>query len=127
MNMRARCNNPAADQYLHYGGRGIKVCDDWQDFEGFFADMGARPAGTTLDRIDPNGDYEASNCRWATASEQARNRRNAVVVEHGGVTATLAAWSDVSGIPYKTLWQRYHVSGFRGDRLFSPVRQCRHA
>lgn len=127
LNMRARCNDPTADQFAHYGGRGVTVCEAWRSFEGFFADMGERPAGTTLDRIDPNGNYEASNCRWASAVEQARNRRGALLVAHNGVSATLGAWSDQSGIPYKTLWQRYHVSGFRGDKLFSPVRQRRQA
>jgi hypothetical protein len=74
--MRDRCRRRKAAAYPNYGGRGIKVCDRWADsFENFLADMGERPAGTSLDRIDPLGNYEPGNCRWATAQEQSRNRR----------------------------------------------------
>ena len=76
VSMLARCNNPNASNYHLYGGRGIRVCDRWQAFENFLADVGERPDGTTLDRHpNPNGDYEPGNVRWATASEQAFNRR----------------------------------------------------
>lgn len=73
--MLARCGNPKNKKWKHYGGRGIKVCEHWLKFDNFFADMGERPANQTLDRKDVNGNYEKSNCRWATASEQARNKR----------------------------------------------------
>lgn len=63
------------DNYRYYGGRGIEVCKHWYEFENFLADMGERTPGLTLDRIDPNGNYELSNCRWATAAEQGRNKR----------------------------------------------------
>lgn len=73
--MRSRCNNPNDSSYSNYGAIGVKVCPEWDSFEQFLVDMGERPEGTTLDRIDPNGDYTVSNCRWATAYEQRHNRR----------------------------------------------------
>jgi hypothetical protein len=74
--MKARCANPRAQNYVHYGGRGITVCARWRDsFEAFLEDLGERPGGTTLDRIDPDGHYEPGNVRWATWKEQRQNRR----------------------------------------------------
>lgn len=74
--MRIRCRNPANQDYKYYGGRGIKVCPQWDDFWQFVADMGTRPAGMSLDRINPDGDYEPGNCRWATLPQQNRNKRS---------------------------------------------------
>lgn len=87
--MKTRCMNKSDKHYSYYGGRGVKVCDRWvNSFANFLADMGERPQGETLDRIDPNGDYEPSNCRWSTRSVQSRNTRASQKTStgHRGVT-----------------------------------------
>lgn len=74
--MRTRCTNAKRSMFKYYGGRGITICKEWESFTQFLADMGPRPPATSLDRIDPNGNYEPANCRWATPLDQSRNRRN---------------------------------------------------
>lgn len=73
--MRQRCLDPRHEKYASYGGRGVKIHAEWDSYEIFLKDMGERPEGKTLDRVDPYGNYEPSNCRWATAKRQARNKR----------------------------------------------------
>ncbi len=73
--MRQRCLNPNSDKWKWYGGRGITICQEWNSYERFLADMGERYVGTTIDRIDSNGNYTKSNCRWATPKEQATTNR----------------------------------------------------
>jgi hypothetical protein len=100
--MIKRCTNPSATEYKYYGARGVSVCARWMDFANFFADMGERPKNKTLDRIDVNGNYEPSNCRWATHKEQGRNKRNNRVI-NGFVLAELA---EITGINRSTITGR---------------------
>lgn len=98
-NMKARCGNPNAPNYVRYGGRGIRVCSDWAgSFQNFLRDMGARPEGCTLDRIDPNGDYEPGNCRWLPKAKQQQNLRTNRMIAFAGEVECLNAWARRTGI-----------------------------
>ena len=116
----SRCNDKTHHQYHHYGARGIKVCDAWLTFVGFFRDMGERPEGMTIDRINNDGNYEPGNCRWATKSEQRRNSRQRINwLTHQGVTLPLLEWSEILGIrPNKIRYRLSH--GWAVDRALSP-------
>lgn len=100
--MLQRCNNPNHKFYLNYGGRGVTVIDRWNTFANFYEDMGPRPKGTTLDRIDNNGNYEYANCRWATTRQQVNNRINTKFID--GVP--LADVARTYAICPRVLWQR---------------------
>lgn len=104
--MRQRCNDRKSTNYPMYGGLGVKVCERWNDFLNFIADMGERPANTSLDRIDGRGHYEPLNCRWATAKEQARNRRGNKLGTHNGVTAPIATLAERCGQPVRRVYRR---------------------
>ncbi len=106
LNMRARCLRPQHPAWNDYGGRGISVCDRWATFAAFYADMGDPPDGHTLDRIDVNGNYEPSNCRWATDKTQANNTRANRRLEFDGQARTMKEWSEFFGINYWTLRSR---------------------
>lgn len=116
--MRSRCENPNHPAYFRYGGRGIRVCDRWFDFERFYEDMGQRPEGKSLERIDGNQGYFKDNCRWATAKEQQNNLATNRLVEYQGEKYTLSQLSDHLGMNYRTLYARF----VRGGRLDAPVR-----
>jgi hypothetical protein len=91
--MIARCRYRSHKAYAHYAERGISVCERWQKFENFLADMGSRPAGMTLERIDNDGNYEPCNCRWATQQEQLNNQRKTIFVEYLGKRMSFSdAW-----------------------------------
>lgn len=104
--MVRRCTNPRSDNYARYGGRGITVCERWKDFRNFLADMGERPADTSLDRINPDGNYEAGNCRWATAKAQQRNMRATVKLTHNGETKSINDWAEQHGMSVGVLSYR---------------------
>lgn len=120
--MIRRCYETGHHSYARYGGRGITVCVRWQgSFSAFVEDMGMRPEGKTIDRINNNGNYEPGNCRWATPSEQARNRSNTIVVCVDGESHNLPEWAEKTGLPHLLLLQRYQF-GWRGAKLFKPKR-----
>lgn len=122
--MRRRCADKSSK---HYGGRGIAVCERWQKFENFVADMGDRPEGATVERIDVNGNYEPCNCRWATRKEQGRNKRNNYLIAHEGATHPISEWAEVTGIPGYRIWERIEVLGWNiQDALTKPVRKGRY-
>jgi hypothetical protein len=104
--MRQRCSNPKATKWKYYGGRGISVCERWQVFENFLADMGEPPPGTSIHRRDNDGNYEPSNCCWATPMEQASNSRRNRFITFGGETMNLTAWAKKLGIDATTLHAR---------------------
>jgi hypothetical protein len=105
--MKSRCTNRNTKSWDDYGGRGIRICKRWfHSFEDFLVDMGRCPPGRSLDRRDVNGDYNASNCRWATAKEQARNTRRTRNLTLNGKTQCLSAWAEDLGICPTTLWER---------------------
>ena len=94
-----RCFNPKLKRYDDYGGRGITVCDRWaKSYDAFLEDMGPRPIGKSIDRIDNNGDYEPGNCRWATRKQQNRNKRNNIYVQLGELNMIRADWIRLLGI-----------------------------
>ena len=109
--MIQRCYNENANKYDDYGGRGISVCDRWRVFRNFLEDMGPRPEGTTLDRIDPNGNYEKSNCRWASQATQNDNTRRIIHVRFNGEVCNLKSACKAAGVNYDTVRKKWKKSG----------------
>lgn len=130
--IKKRCYNENATQFKNYGGRGVKVCDEWmRDFSSFYSwainngyDENAPRGKCTIDRIDNNGNYSPDNCRIVTQKEQCNNTRRNVRIEWDGETKTLAEWSDLVGLCSGTISHRYK-KGKRGDELFAPPDKCK--
>lgn len=126
--MRQRCNNLNHKSYYNYGGRGIHICLEWDDF-AVFRDWAIRsgydesaPRGVyTLDRIDVDGPYCPDNCRWADMKTQSVNKRDTIRLECDGSVRTLKEWSDITGIRYDTLWKRYSRGVPPSDILSLPT------
>lgn len=108
--MHTRCTNPNVPCWPRYGGRGIYVCDRWQSFENFFADMGQPPSSThEIERIDNDKGYEPSNCKWATRTEQTNNKRSNVFLEYDGRRMTVAQWAAFLGVNVKRFYKRLYL------------------
>lgn len=121
--MLSRCYYKKDKYYISYGARGITVCDVWHTFEGFYKDMGNRPKGMTLDRIDNNKGYYKENCKWSTLTEQANNRRSNRVITYKNKTLTLIQWSKEMGISYDVLKKRISYKNWNIDKILTmPVR-----
>lgn len=104
--MKQRCNYTKNKRFDRYGGRGIAICERWKDFANFYADMGERPEGMSLDRVNSDGDYTPENCRWATCSEQMSNTSRTRKYEMNGFVLSMKQWSEKLGINYWTLRKR---------------------
>lgn len=109
--MKTRCDNKNNDNYKYYGGRGITYCERWESFGNFYKDMGERPYGMTLDRINVNGNYEPGNVKWSSPKEQANNRRRNHFISYKGETKTLTEWSRKLGISTRGLTMRINKWG----------------
>lgn len=121
--MKERCNNPNTANFSDYGGRGIEVCARWNDYAMFIADMGRRPVGCSIDRINNAGNYEPGNCRWATRKEQNRNTRKNKMLTHAGAVRCIAEWADETGINETIIRQRLSLGWDVARTLTEPVKQ----
>lgn len=109
--MRSRCTNPNTTAFIDYGGRGVTVCDRWLDsFDSFLEDMGPKPKGYSLDRIDVNKGYSPENCRWASWNTQANNRRNTIYIEFKGESHSISEWAEILGTRWANIYQRLRIS-----------------
>lgn len=120
--LKRRCENPNNPAYKYYGGRGIKVCKRWQSYENFLEDMGRRPSlQHSIDRRDNNGNYEPSNCRWATKQEQARNSRNNHMMTIGELTLPMWEWVERTGISRGVMKNRIRKGWSDEQTLTTPI------
>ena len=119
--MMARCNNPKSTGYSRYGGSGITVCSRWKVFKNFMQDMSPRPEGMTLDRIDGSKGYSPDNCRWVPVAHQSRNRKDNVILTHGGKSMIVAEWARHIGMKHVTLKNRLRMGWSVEDALTRAV------
>jgi hypothetical protein len=119
--MRKRCSNPNAPDFHNYGGRGIRVCEEWNDFEVFekWALQNGFSEGLTIERLDVNGNYEPINCEWITRAAQARNTRYNDNITFNGETHCLSEWAEILGINRTTLWSRLYNHGWNIERALT--------
>lgn len=123
--IKNRCYNENELVYRYYGGKGVKIQENWKDFLTFksWAISNGYKDNLTIDRINPDGDYCEENCRWVSMKEQCNNRTNNVLIESNGETKTLAQWAELSELTYKQVWHRYHYLGWDIQKaLYTPIR-----
>lgn len=120
--MRQRCTDPSHKSYSKYGGAGVTVCERWQDYSAFLADMGECPPGMTLDRIENSIGYQPGNCRWVTRSDQNRNRTCIVTLTHNGETKSVTEWATQYGMAQNTLTMRLRLGWSIERALTQPVK-----
>ena len=126
MAMRQRCHYPSSINYPNYGGRGIKVCDRWMNsFEAFYKDMGPRPEGMSLERVDNDKDYSPDNCTWATTPEQGTNQRTNRLITHDGETLTMMQWSRRTGLSKHVIYRRLKKGWSIEKTLTTPLHATR--
>ena len=117
--MRERCRNKNHINFSNYGGRGISVCGRWNDFNAFLSDMGERPPGTSIERINNNENYTPENCCWATQTEQMNNMRRNVFLTHDGITLSESQWARKVGISRQVLHYRIHKFGWSAKKALT--------
>lgn len=119
--MKKRCENPNYKWYANYGGRGIRVCDEWQKFEPFYewATSNGYAENLTIDRIDVNGNYEPNNCRWVDMTTQSNNKRTNRNITFNNETHTMKEWSEILGIKYSTLESRLNKHKWSVEKAFT--------
>jgi len=105
-NMKSRCDHTTSGNYSRYGAVGVTYVSDWKSYDKFLEDVGERPEGMTLDRIDSSKGYSKNNCRWATPAQQQANRKNCMHLTYNGVTQTSAEWSRSLGLAKGAVWNR---------------------
>lgn len=122
--MVARCTNPGDAGYANYGGRGVRVCDEWMNFETFLRDVGVRPVrGLTIERKDVNGNYEPNNVEWQSYHVQSRNKTNNRWHEFKGKRLLLVDWAAEMGIKYRTLVSRIYIYKWPIEKaLMTPIK-----
>jgi len=123
--IKSRCYNKNHIHYKNYGGRGIRICEEWSKFKNFkeWALVNNYNDTLSIDRIDNDKDYSPDNCRWATPKEQSNNRRNNVFYEYNGVKHTIPEWSDITGIKHQTIASRLRMGWSIEDTLLREVKR----
>jgi len=127
-NMKTRCLNKKMKYYCNYGGRGIKICEEWMDFKNFYNDMYKlyiihakkySEKNTTLDRIDVNGNYNLENCKWSTMEEQNKNKRSVIHINFNNRNLTLSEWAKETGLGSQVLYKRIFMRGWPIKKAFN--------